>query len=50
LVYNLEVLANHDFFVGREGMLVHDNSLVRPVAAPFDAFHAEAGRALAAGR
>jgi hypothetical protein len=36
-VYNLEVLDAHDFFVGRSGFLVHDNSVVLPVISPFDA-------------
>ncbi|HEY2157408.1 MAG TPA: polymorphic toxin-type HINT domain-containing protein [Isosphaeraceae bacterium] len=36
-VYNLEVADGHSFFVGRAGMLVHDNSLVEPTPAPFDA-------------
>ena len=36
-VFNLEVADGHDFFVGAVGVLVHDNSLVRPVTAPFDA-------------
>ena len=35
-VFNLEVAQNRDYFVGKQGMLVHDNSLVRPVPAPFD--------------
>ncbi len=35
-VFNLEVAQNRDYFVGKQGMLVHDNSLVRPVAEPFD--------------
>ena len=36
LVYNLEVARKSDFFVGREGALVHDASLVPPVEHPFD--------------
>jgi tetratricopeptide (TPR) repeat protein len=35
-VFNLEVAQNRDYFVGKKGMLVHDNSLVRPVPEPFD--------------
>ncbi|QEH31914.1 hypothetical protein OJF2_03810 [Aquisphaera giovannonii] len=35
-VYNLEVEGSRDFFVGEHGALVHDNSIVRPVEAPFD--------------
>ena len=31
------VIALGSFFVGRSGVLVHDNSLVRPVDGPFDA-------------
>ncbi|AGA28498.1 Hint domain-containing protein [Singulisphaera acidiphila] len=36
-VYNLEVAGGQSFFVGTLGALVHDNSLVQPVARPFDA-------------
>jgi hypothetical protein len=36
-VFNLEVAVNRSFFVGEAGLLVHDNSLVRPVDQPFDA-------------
>ncbi len=36
-VFNLEVAGGHSFFVGDHGALVHDNSLVQPVAEPFDA-------------
>ncbi|HEV3162690.1 MAG TPA: polymorphic toxin-type HINT domain-containing protein [Isosphaeraceae bacterium] len=36
-VFNLEVGANQSFFVGNQGVLVHDNSLVKPVLQPFDA-------------
>lgn len=36
-VFNLQVAEGESFFVGRTGVLVHDNSLVQPVAAPFDA-------------
>jgi hypothetical protein len=36
-VFNLDVAENRDFFVGSQGMLVHDNSFVQPVSAPFDA-------------
>jgi Pretoxin HINT domain len=35
-VYNLDVADNHDFFVGKQGLLVHDSDFVRPVPAPFD--------------
>jgi hypothetical protein len=35
-VYNLDVAENRDFFVGKNGLLVHDFSFVRPVLAPFD--------------
>jgi hypothetical protein len=35
-VYNLDVADDRDFFVGTKGLLVHDYSLVQPVAAPFD--------------
>jgi Pretoxin HINT domain/HEAT repeats len=35
-VYNLDVADNHDFFVGKKGLLVHDSDFVRPVPAPFD--------------
>lgn len=36
-VFNLEVASGQSFFVGRQGALVHDNSLVRPELKPFDA-------------
>jgi hypothetical protein len=36
-VFNLEVAEGHDFFVGKNGVLAHDNSLIQPVADPFDA-------------
>ncbi len=35
-VYNLEVARKADFFVGRQGVLVHDATLVPPVEHPFD--------------
>jgi hypothetical protein len=35
-VYNLDVADNHDFFVGKKGLLVHDSNFVRPIPAPFD--------------
>jgi hypothetical protein len=36
-VFNLQVAEGVSFFVGQQGMLVHDNSLVQPVPKPFDA-------------
>ena len=36
-VFNLKVMLAHSFFVGRRGMLAHDNSLIEPVLEPFDA-------------
>ena len=35
-VYNLDVAANRNFFVGTKGFLVHDFSFVQPVLEPFD--------------
>src|SRR5262249_8998669 len=35
-VYNLDVADDRDFFVGRQGFLVYDFSLVQPVETPFD--------------
>jgi hypothetical protein len=35
-VHNLDVADNHDFLVGKQGLLVHDSGFVEPVAAPFD--------------
>ena len=35
-VYNLDVAENRDFFVGRQGVLVHDSNFVQPVSDPFD--------------
>jgi len=36
-VFNLQVAEGGNFFVGSAGTLAHDNSLVEPVATPFDA-------------
>jgi len=36
-VFNLKVMDGQNFLVGKQGMLVHDNSLVEPVLQPFDA-------------
>jgi hypothetical protein len=36
-VFNLEVAHGQSFFVGRSGLLVHDQSLVQPTPNPFDA-------------
>jgi hypothetical protein len=35
-VFNLEISGGKTFFVGKQGALVHDNSLVDPVVRPFD--------------
>jgi Pretoxin HINT domain len=35
-VYNLHVAEGQSFFVGRAGVLAHDNSLVNPTPNPFD--------------
>jgi len=35
-VFNLEVANHPSYFVGRQGVLVHDNSPVDPVVHPFD--------------
>jgi hypothetical protein len=35
-VYNLDVAENRNFFVGANGLLVHDFSFVQPVIEPFD--------------
>jgi hypothetical protein len=35
-VFNLEVPEGHSYFVGRQGVLVHDNTRLQPVAKPFD--------------
>ena len=48
-VFNLEVAEGRSFFVGASGMLVHDNSLVEPTPAPFDAPPTLAAKAPAAG-
>ncbi len=37
LVYNLDVAEDGDFFVGRGGVLVHDNTLPDLREKPFDA-------------
>ena len=36
-VFNLQVAEAQSFFVGTAGTLVHDNSVLQPVIAPFDA-------------
>ncbi|MHC5539875.1 polymorphic toxin-type HINT domain-containing protein [Singulisphaera rosea] len=46
-VFNLEVASGSSFFVGSQGLLVHDNTLVEPVTAPFDAPLAAAAGAAA---
>ena len=35
-VFNLDVAENRNFFVGTNGLLVHDFSFVQPVLEPFD--------------
>jgi hypothetical protein len=35
-VFNLDVAENRDFFVGKQGYLVYDYSVVQPVFDPFD--------------
>jgi tetratricopeptide (TPR) repeat protein len=35
-VFNLDVAQNRDFFVGTNGLLVHDFGFVQPVLEPFD--------------
>jgi hypothetical protein len=41
-VYNLDVAEDADFFVGRGGVLVHDNTLPDLRERPFDAVAAPA--------
>jgi hypothetical protein len=36
-VYNLQVAEGESFFVGRSGVLAHDNSTINPTPEPFDA-------------
>lgn len=36
-VYNLKVAEGESYFVGRSGVLAHDNSMINPVLEPFDA-------------
>jgi hypothetical protein len=36
-VYNLQVADGESYFVGRSGVLAHDNSTINPVPEPFDA-------------
>ncbi len=45
LVYNLDVAEDADFFVGRGGVLVHDNTLPDLRERPFDAVETLAGSA-----
>jgi hypothetical protein len=35
-VFNLQISGGDDFFVGAEGVLAHDNSLVNPAEKAFD--------------
>ena len=35
-VFNLELSTGKSFFVGKQGVLVHDNTTVDPVQRPFD--------------
>ena len=35
-VFNLQIAGADNFFVGVEGVLAHDNSLVSPAEKPFD--------------
>ena len=42
-VYNLKLMQGQSFFVGQQGLLVHDNSAVEPVPQPFDLAPAFAG-------
>ena len=37
LVYNLQVADGESYFVGKSGVLAHDNSTINPVPEPFDA-------------
>lgn len=36
-VYNLQVAEGESYFVGKSGVLAHDNSTINPVPEPFDA-------------
>ena len=36
-VFNLQVAEGESFFVGRSGVLAHDNSTINPTPEPFDA-------------
>ena len=36
-VFNLDVASNCTYFVGKNGLLVHDNSLPPSMLTPFDA-------------
>jgi hypothetical protein len=36
-VFNLEVASGQDFFVGKKGVLAHDNSIIKPTPRIFDA-------------
>jgi hypothetical protein len=49
-VFNLGVAGVHSFFVGRRGLLVHDDTLPAPVGRPFDAVPARAVRARRTGK
>ncbi|MHB1556888.1 MAG: polymorphic toxin-type HINT domain-containing protein [Isosphaeraceae bacterium] len=49
-VYNLQVAEGESYFVGKAGVLAHDNSTINPVLEPFDAVAATADDSAAAGR
>ncbi len=36
-MFNLQVADGESFFVGRSGVLAHDNSTINPTPEPFDA-------------
>jgi hypothetical protein len=44
-VFNLQVADGESYFVGRSGVLAHDNSTINPVPEPFDAVAPTTGAA-----
>jgi hypothetical protein len=42
-VFNLRIAGGDDFFVGGQGVLAHDNSMVKPEEHPFDGLPAAGG-------
>ncbi len=49
-MYNLQVAEGESYFVGKAGVLAHDNSSIIPILEPFDAVAQPAAEPAAPGR